>query len=106
MPQEYFYRFRLQPSTDRRLSPRQKYRMWVVHGCVPFRGPNLVAPSLEGLPGSVSKQSAAAHKVERVNGDHKAASPDLRVGDHDAHNHVLISGMGGAHNNGSGWTPN
>jgi hypothetical protein len=38
MQQEYFYRIRLQPSTDRRLSPRQKYRMWVVHGCAPHRG--------------------------------------------------------------------
>ena len=80
--------------------------MWVVHGCVPLRFPNLVPPSLQGLPAKVSKQSAAAHQVERVNGDHKAASPDFHDGDHHAHKHIVISGMGGAHNDPSGWTPN
>jgi len=77
MQQEYFYRFRLQPSTDRRLSPRQKYRMWVVHGCVPLRGPNLVPTSLQGLPARTFKPSATAHQVERVDGDPKAASSDF-----------------------------
>ena len=106
MQQEYFYRFGLQPSTDRRLSPRQKHRMWVVHGCVPLRGSNLLALSLQRLPPRPSKQSAAAHKVERVDGESKAASPDFLDGDHHAHKHVFIFRMGGAHNDRSGWPTN
>jgi hypothetical protein len=46
-------------------------------------------PSLEGLP--ASRDSTAAHQ-----GD----------GDHDAHRHVLIYGVGGAHDDRSGWPPN
>ena len=80
--------------------------MWVIYGRVPLLGPNLVAPSLEGLPARASSQSAAAHQVERVDGDHKAASSDFHDGDHHAHRHVLISGVGGAHDDRPGWTPN
>ena len=51
--------------------------MWVVHGCVPLRGPNLVPTSLQGLPARTFKPSATAHQVERVDGDPKAASSDF-----------------------------
>ena len=80
--------------------------MWVIYGRVSLLGPNLVAPSLEGLPARGSSQSAAAHQVERVDGDHKAASSDFHNGDHHAHRHVLISGVDGAHDDRPGWTPN
>jgi hypothetical protein len=59
--------------------------MWVIHGRVPLRGPNLVPPALPELPARASKPSAAADQVERANGDYKAASPDFHNGDHHAH---------------------
>lgn len=79
--------------------------MWVIYGRMPLLGPNLVA-SLEGLPARASSQSAAAHQVERVDGDHKAASSDFHDGNHHAHRYVLISGVGGAHDDSPGWNPN
>ena len=69
--------------------------MWVNYGRVSLLGPNLVAPSLEG----------GGHQVERLDGDHKAASSDFHDGDDHAHRHVLIS-VGGAHDDRHGWTPN
>ena len=79
--------------------------MWVSYGRVPLRGPTLLAPSLEGLPARAPRQSAAAHQVERVPGDPKAASSDFHDGDHHAHRHVLAFGVGGAPDDRPGWTP-
>ena len=66
-----------QPPTDRRLSPRQRHSARVVYGWVRLRGPNLVPPSLEGLPARASRQSAAVHQVERAGGDGKVESSDF-----------------------------
>ena len=63
--------------------------IWVVYGCVPLIRPNLVAPSLEGLPARESRHSV----------------PNFHDGDYHAHRHVLISGVGGAHDDRPGWTP-
>jgi hypothetical protein len=80
--------------------------MWVSYGRVPLRGPNLVAPSLEGLPARAPRQSAAALQVERVLGDPKAASSDFPAGDHYAHQDILLSGMGGTPDDRPAWAPN
>ena len=93
MQQECFYKSRLQPPTDRLLSPRESHRMWVIYGRVPFTV-HLVARFVEGVPARASRQSAAAHQLEHVDGDY-----------HD-HRHVLMSGVGGAHDDRRGWTPN
>ena len=74
----------MHPGCSRRLAgdcAHVRARMWVIYGRV---------SSLEMLLARASRHSA----------------PAFHDGDHHAHRHVLISVVGGAHDDRPGWPPN